>query len=68
MWSLTIYDTTITYPMIRKKRPSKSLQTLSRMGSNQTATRCIVIQMLLSGADPGLVYNALAITRYRLRK
>jgi len=54
--------------VIRKKCPSKSLQTSFWLVSNQPAARCSVIQMLLSGTDPELGCNALGITNYLLRK
>ena len=41
---------------------------VSRVGSNQTATRCTAIQILLGGAHRGLVCNALLVTNRALRK
>ena len=38
------------------------------MGSNETATRCTAIQMLLAGADRELVCNSLLVTNRALRK
>ena len=37
----------------------EELKQVSRVGSNETATRCRAIQMLLTGADRQLVCNAL---------
>jgi hypothetical protein len=37
----------------------EELKLVSRIESNETATRCPVIQMLLAGADRQLVCNAL---------
>jgi hypothetical protein len=44
------------------------LKQVSRLGSNETATRCMAIQMLLAGADRDLVINALLVTNRALRK
>ncbi len=44
------------------------LKQVSRLGSNETATRCMAIQMLLAGADRDLVCNALLVTNRALRK
>jgi len=44
------------------------LKQVSRLGSNETATRCTAIQMLLAGADRDLVCNALIVTNRALRK
>ena len=35
---------------------------VSRLGSNETATRCSAIQMLLAGADRQLVCKAVLVT------
>ena len=40
----------------------EELKQVSRVGSNETATRCSAIQMLLAGADRQLVCNALLVT------
>jgi len=40
----------------------------SRLGSNETATRCTAIQMLLAGAHRELVCNALLVINRALRK
>jgi hypothetical protein len=44
------------------------LKQVSRIGSNETATRCTAIQMLLAGADRDLVCNALLVTNRAIRK
>jgi putative transposase len=44
------------------------LKQVSRVGSNETATRCTAIQMLLAGADRQLVCDALVVTNRALRK
>jgi hypothetical protein len=46
----------------------KELKQVSRVGSNETATRCTAIQMLLAGADRTLVCNALLVTNRALRR
>ncbi len=46
----------------------EELKQVSRVGSNQTPTRCSAIQMLLAGADRQLVCNALLVTNRALRK
>ena len=46
----------------------EELKQISRIGSNQTATRCTAIQMLLAGANRDLVCNALLVTNRALRK
>ena len=46
----------------------EELKLVSRIGSNETATRCTAIQMLLAGADRTLVCNALLVTNRALRK
>lgn len=43
------------------------LKHVSRVGSNETATRCTAIQMLLAGADRELVCKALVVTNRALR-
>ncbi len=40
----------------------EELKQVSRVGSNETATRCNTIQMLLAGVDRELV-NALLVTK-----
>ena len=45
----------------------EELKQVSRVGSNQTATRCTAVQMLLAGADRALVCNALLVTNRALR-
>jgi hypothetical protein len=39
----------------------EELKQVSRVGSNETATRCSAIQMLLAGADRKLVCKALIV-------
>ena len=46
----------------------EELKQVSRVGSNETATRCSAMQMLLAGADRQLVCNALLVTHRALRK
>jgi transposase len=46
----------------------EELKQVSRVGFNETATRCTAIQMLLAGADRQLVCNALLVTNRALRK
>ena len=46
----------------------EELKLISRVGSNETATRCTAIQMLLAGAERDLVCNALLVTNRALRK
>ncbi len=46
----------------------EELKQVSRVGSNETATRCSAIQMLLAGIDRELVCNALLVTNRALRK
>jgi hypothetical protein len=46
----------------------KELKQVSRLGSNETATRCSASQMLLAGADRQLVCNAPLVTNGALRK
>ena len=46
----------------------EELKQVSRVGSNQTATRCTAIQMLLAGANRDLVCNALLVTNRAIRK
>ena len=45
----------------------EELKQVSRVGSNETATRCTAIQMLLAGADRDLVCDALLVTHRALR-
>jgi transposase len=44
------------------------LKESGRVGSIETSTRCMAIQMLLAGADRELVCNALAVTERSVRK
>ena len=46
----------------------EELKQVSRVGSNETATRCTAIQMLLAGIDREPVCNALLVTNRALRK
>ena len=46
----------------------EELKQVSRLGSNETATRCSASQMLLAGADRQLVCNALLVTNRALSK
>ena len=46
----------------------EELKQVSRVGSNETATRCTGIQMLLAGANRDLVCSALLVTNGALRK
>ena len=46
----------------------QELKNVSRVGSAETATRCMAIQMLLAGADRNLVCEALLVTNRALRK
>ncbi len=46
----------------------EELKQVSRVGSNETATRCSAIQMLLAGINRELVCNALLVTNRALRK
>ncbi len=46
----------------------EELKQVSRLGSNETVTRCSAIQMLLAGADRKLVCKALLVTNRALRK
>jgi hypothetical protein len=46
----------------------EELKQVSRLGSNETATRCSASQMLLAGADRQLVCNALLVTNRGLKK
>ena len=52
----------------RENATIEELKQVSRVGSNETATRCSAIQMLLAGADRQLVCNALLVTNRALRK
>ena len=45
----------------------EELKQVSRVGSNETATRCTAIQMLLAGASRELVCNALVVTNRAIR-
>ncbi len=45
----------------------EELKQVSRVGSNETATRCSAIQMLLADADTELVCHALLVTHRALR-
>ena len=40
----------------------KELKEAARVGSSETATRCMAIQMLLAGAERQLVCDALVVT------
>ena len=51
----------------RENATIEELKQASRVGSNETATRCSAIQMLLAGADRQLVCNALLVTNRALR-
>ena len=44
------------------------LKQVSRVGANETATRCTAVQMLLAGADRALVCKALLVTTRALTK
>ena len=46
----------------------EELKQVSRLGSNETVTRCSAIQMILAGADRQLVCNALLVNNRALRK
>ena len=46
----------------------QELKQVSRVGSNETATRCTAIQMLLAGVSRELVRDALLVTNRALRK
>jgi len=46
----------------------EELKQVSRVGSIETATRCIAIQMLLAGANRELVCDALLVTNRAIRK
>jgi len=46
----------------------EELKQVSRVASNETATRCTAIQMLLAGASRQLVRDALIVTNRALRK
>ena len=50
------------------KRDHRRTQASFPLGSNETATRCSAIQMLLTGVDRELVCNALLVTNRALRK
>ena len=44
----------------------EELKQVCRLGSNQTATRCSTIQMLLAGVDRKLVYNHVCKNKEKL--
>jgi hypothetical protein len=46
----------------------EELKQVSRVGSNETATRCTAIQMLLAGISTELVRDTLLVTNRALRK
>ena len=46
----------------------EELKQISRVGSNETATRRSAIQMLLTGIDRQLVCKAMLVTNRALRK
>ena len=46
----------------------EELKQISRVGSNETATRCTAIQMLLAGVSTELVRDALLVQQLRLQK
>jgi len=46
----------------------EELKQVSRLGSNQIATRCTAIQMLLAAANRDLVCNALLVTKRAIGK
>ncbi len=52
----------------RENATIEELKQVSRLGTNETATRCSVIQMLLAGADRQPVCKALLVTNRALRK
>jgi transposase len=52
----------------RQNATIEELKQVSRVGSNETATRCSAIQMLLAGADRQLVCRALLVSNRALRK
>ncbi len=52
----------------RENATIEELKQVSRVGSNETATRCSAIQMLLAGIGRELVCNALLVTNRALRK
>jgi len=52
----------------RENATIEELKQVSRVGTNETVTRCTAIQMLLAGADRKLVCNALLVTNRALRK
>ena len=51
-----------------QKATIEELKQVSQVGSNETATRCSAIQMLLASVDRELVCNALLVTNRALRK
>jgi len=52
----------------RETATIEELKQVSPVGSNETATRCSAIQMLLAGADRQLVCRALLATNRALTK
>ena len=46
----------------------EELKQVFRVGSNETATRCSAIQMLLAGIGRELVCNALLVTNRAMKK
>jgi type IV secretory pathway TrbD component len=52
----------------RENATIEELKQVSRVGANETVTRCTAMQMLLAGADRKLVCNALLVTNRALRK
>jgi hypothetical protein len=46
----------------------EELKQVCRVGSNETATRCRAIQMLLAGTDRQFVCKVLLVTKRALRK
>jgi hypothetical protein len=52
----------------RQNATIEELKQVSRLDSNETATRCMAIQMLLAGAARQLVCNALLVTNRALTK
>ena len=47
---------------------TQELKLVSPLGSNETATRCTAIQMLLAGVSTELVRDALLVQQLRLQK
>ncbi len=48
----------------RENAAIEELKQVSRVGSNETATRCSAIQMVLAGADREIVCSALLVTNW----